>query len=522
VVKSGCFMPVQLVWFKKDLRVEDHAPLAQAVQQGPVLALYVYEPQLWQQDDAALCHAEFLATCLDNLQSSLRALGGRLLLVQGEMIEVLQTLHQNRGVVQLWSHEETGNGWSFERDKAVGRWCQANGIPWQELPQNGVIRRLKSRDQWASQWRKRMQVPLVPALTHITFVKELNTAGLSVVPAPLPQAFLPQRKLEETGAKKQIQAGGRTEALSLLHSFLNERGLPYSKAMASPISAETHCSRLSPHLAFGTLSMKEVVQATWQQHAIVKDKPNSLTWQRALTSFEKRLAWHCHFIQKLESEPALEFHPMCRAYEPLIPQAAELNKEHFEAWATGQTGLPMVDACMRMLLKTGWINFRMRAFLSSIACHHLALPWRPVALHLARHFVDYEPGIHYSQIQMQAGLTGINALRIYSPVKQQLDQDPTGAFVRQYVPELEAVPLEHLHEPHLLPPLFAMMSGFKAGLTYPQPIVEPKQAYNDAKARLYAIRQQPAIKAEAKLVYEKHGSRKKQSFKKPTSQEAFS
>ena len=96
---------------------------------------------------------------------------------------------------------------------------------------------------------------------------------------------------------------------------------------------------------------------------------------------------------------------------------------------------------MRYLNKYGWINFRMRAMLVSFATQNLWLHWKPVALHLGRQFTDYEPGIHYSQVQMQAGTTGINAPRIYNPVKQSADQDPNGAFIREHVPELKKIAL---------------------------------------------------------------------------------
>ena len=228
-------------------------------------------------------------------------------------------------------------------------------------------------------------------------------------------------------------------------------------------------------------------------------------WPRALQGFEERLHWHCHFIQKLESQPDLEF----RELHPLTavdPSSADSN--WLVAWCEGRTGLPFVDACMRALIATGWINFRMRAMLMSVASHHLELPWRTTGLHLARLFLDYEPGIHWSQCQMQSGTTGINTIRIYNPIKQGQDHDPQGLFLRRWLPELAAVPLLHLHEPWTLPASSAQRLVFRLGLDYPQPIVDPAVAARAARERLWARRQGQAFRELADGIQQKHGSRR--------------
>jgi deoxyribodipyrimidine photo-lyase len=209
-------------------------------------------------------------------------------------------------------------------------------------------------------------------------------------------------------------------------------------------------------------------------------------------------------MQKLEDEPRLEFENMARAYDGLREEG--FDEEKFAAWCEGRTGYPMVDACMRALHETGWINFRMRAMLMSFASYHLWLHWRPTALFLARHFLDYEPGIHYPQAQMQSGVTGINAVRIYSPTKQVADQDPDGHFLKVWLPELEGVPPEHLAEPHRMTMDERRKFG---GQDYPAPIVDHARAVAEARRRISAIRRSAPAREEAERIYARHGSRKR-------------
>jgi deoxyribodipyrimidine photo-lyase len=270
--------------------------------------------------------------------------------------------------------------------------------------------------------------------------------------------------------------------------------------MSSPVTAFDSCSRLSAHLAFGTLSVREVFHACQQRHTELLQQPaeHRGTWLSALRSFSGRLRWHCHFIQKLEDDPRIEFENMHPAYNGLREDS--FNTAYFEAWQHGRTGYPMVDACMRALTATGWLNFRMRAMLMSFASYHLWLHWREPALHLARLFTDYEPGIHYSQAQMQSGTTGMNAIRIYNPIKQGLDQDPNGDFIRQWIPELRHIASPIIHTPWQVPHL---LNG------YPLPIVEESVARKAAAAQLYGLRKNnPTHREATQVLLQKHGSRK--------------
>jgi deoxyribodipyrimidine photo-lyase len=491
----------EIVWFKRDLRVEDHAPLALAAARGPVFPLYVLEPDLAVQPDASAQHAAFARECLSELDGALRARGVRLRVVTGTMPGVLDALLANLGRVRLWSHEETGNGASFARDRRVRAWCRIVGVEWTELPGNGVVRGLRDRDGWSAEWDRRMSNPVVAAPGRIT-----PALGCDPHEAPLQCSTL--EVLSAGTDKGERQRGGRLCGVSLLESFLAGRGTHYRTAMSSPLSAEDECSRLSPHLAFGTISVRETAQALWTRRSMLQALDPSLRpglLLASLRSFESRLHWHCHFIQKLESEPRIEYENLHRGYDGLREPGTSPGR--LEAWRRGETGYPFVDACMRKLAATGWINFRMRAMLVSFASYQLWLHWREPALHLAREFLDYEPGIHYPQVQMQSGTTGINTVRIYNPVKQARDQDPRGDFVRRWIPELASVPADWLFEPWTMPPAVQMQFGVRIGVDYPGPVVDLETSTRAARDRMHAVRSQAAVREQALAVYVRHGSR---------------
>jgi deoxyribodipyrimidine photo-lyase len=486
-------MGYRVVWFKRDLRLADHAPLAEAARQGRVLCLYVIEPSLWVQPDAATAHYHFVLESLQALDAELRRHGGQLWTVVGEVVEVLDRLHHVAPFEAIHAHEETGNAHTYARDLAVGRWCRAHGVGWHEWPQFGVVRRLRHRREWQAQWEARMSAPqqALPAL----WFEPPPWPGDAPPPASalgLPACDAPLR-----------QRGGRPRALAVLDDFLHARSSRYRGGISSPLTAPSTCSRLSPYLAQGCLSLREVVQAT---RATLAALPADAQRQRlGLQAFHSRLYWHCHFIQKLESEPELEWRNLHRGYDGLREDA--WNAEHFAALQAGRTGWPLVDACIAMLRQTGWINFRMRAMLVSVAAYPLWLHWREVGLWLARLFLDYEPGIHWSQMQMQSGTTGINATRVYNPIKQARDHDPQGHFVRRWLPALRRVPDAWLFEPWRMPAAVQARIGVRVGHDIAVPLVDWETASRLAKARLHERRAQPEIQRHNAAIVERHGSR---------------
>lgn len=502
--------PLFIVWFKKDLRWHDHAALSNAAAWaaacgGAVLPLWVYEPAMWQQSDMAPQHSSFANECLRDLDAWIKqhsAGQSQLCRLHGDMPDVLATLQAQLGAFMLVSTEETGNAWSYSRDLAVAQWCKTNAVEWREFPSNGVVRRLLSqgggRNRWTQHRMQRLQADILPAPIQVRWAAAQTLVGLKTC------FEMTASDLQISGADKpNRKRGGRLSALDELHTFLAQRGRTYRFDMSSPVTAPESCSRISAQLAWGTLSIRECMHAVAHRRAELQamtaaERPDGFL--ASLKSFESRLHWHCHFIQKLESEPAIELRNVNRGFDNLRNEGELTIEENarLAAWVEGRTGYPFIDACMRSLNATGWINFRMRAMLVSFGAYQLWLHWRHLGTHLAQQFTDYEPGIHWSQCQMQSGVTGINTIRIYSPTKQSHDQDPTGVFIRQWVPELVNVAPEFIHEPWLM----AQPPG-----AYPAPIVDLKAATLAAKEKIYGKKAEKVVQTESARVYEKHGSR---------------
>ena len=470
---------IDIVWFKKDLRTLDNKSLEFASNSdNPTLFIYIIEPSVTDSPDCDKRHSRFIYESLIDMEKRLRKFSLDLNYINCEALEFFEEISKKYNINNVLSYQEIGNNLTYSRDKIIANFFHSNNINWIQNKTNGIIRGLKSRKNWKKKWIDEMKSEIV--------ISDLDSINKQKVKIPSTIKLLNLRYI----AKKKFQPGGETYAWMYVKSFLKSRHIGYTKNISRPNESRITCSRLSPYLAYGNLSSRQIYQFF-----------NRSSKNRDITNFLSRLQWRCHFMQKFDDEPEMEFNNINKAYDTI---RNNYDENLLIKWKEGLTGIPIIDACMRCLDQTGYLNFRMRAMIVSFAAFNLWQDWKNFSHHLAKKFLDYEPGIHYSQIQMQSAVTGINTVRIYNPVKNSIDLDPKGEFIKKWLPELSNIPAENIHQPWKMTLIEQQMYDFQIGKDYPNPIVDIDLSRKEASNKIWEIKKTAKSKYFGKKILNKH------------------
>jgi deoxyribodipyrimidine photo-lyase len=480
------------IWLiKRDFRLFDNQPLTTAVSESAeVLPVYCFETLVYEGPDWGRFHSYACKSALTALRKNLRHHQSDLYICHGDLLQQLEGLQKTYNFSVIYAHQETGLHHTLMRDKALALWCKSNQVAFREYKTNGVVRNLSSRDNWEREFKQYIQQPILSIPKELSLSQSTKDVAKKTV-------FPTDTVLKIVGFKKKLPNITEGNAHKTLKEFLTLTGSSYRGGISSMNTAPSRCSRLSYDLAWGTLSLRTAIKMTEARQVAAKQLNLDIKWEGSLRAFKSRLYWHSHFIQKLETQVEMEFVPQNSIYVDTLPvcEGEELAKR-LRAWKSGTTGFPSIDAAIRYYQKYGWLNFRSRAMIVSFACHALRIPWQIIVYELAVFMMDYVPGIHVPQVQMQAGVTGTNVIRVYSPTKQMIEKDPDAIFIHSQIPELKAFTAAEIFS-------FEEKTLGK----YPRPIIDFKQETKIMKDVLYGLKKTPEAKAESRRVYQLHGSR---------------
>ena len=473
-----------LVWFRQDLRLTDNPALMAALDRGqPVIPVYVFAPDEeapWAPGGASRW---WLHQSLQRLSEALAAAGSRLILRQGsDALSELSNLAAEAGATQVFWNRRYEPA-VIARDQRVKTALTANGLetascngsllyePWEVRNKSA-----KPFQVFTPFWRHYLSLPEPPA--------PRPTPTVLTAPDQWPQSasladlqLLPQ--IDWTTGMQVAWTPGSDTAHALLHEFLHETLDDYKTIRDRPDLPGT--SRMSPYLHFGEISPREIFHAV-RDFGLARGQHT--TWRES--HFLTEVGWREFAYHLLFHYPHTTAAPLRDSYARFPWKS---SPENLRAWQRGQTGYPLVDAGMRQLWQSGWMHNRVRMVAASFLVKHLLLPWTAGAAWFWDTLVDADLASNTMGWQWVAG-SGADAapyFRIFNPTTQATRFDPDGAYVRHWVPELERLPPQWIHEPWAAPAQVLRDAGVELGKSYPVRIVDHDQARGEALTALKSL-----------------------------------
>lgn len=468
-------MSLAIWWVRRDLRLADNPALHAAHQHGAVLPLFIIDPALQASPWFSPRRWAFLLASLHTLHADLLSRGSRLLIRTGNPRTILAELLAETGATAIYAQADA-SPYATNRDTDLARTLPltlTSGLTVQPI---GSV--LKDDGQpytvftpYSRRWKSRpTPTPddLLPAPPHLTTPPTPLGDLLPPVPATVDLTPFPPSEAE---AQRRLTAF----LANAIYTYHHQRDLP----------AEPGTALLSPYFRFGLLSARQAAVAAYQAMRTaptVAARDSADTWLTELIwrEFYTDILYHYPHVRRTSFRPDWQHIPWRDA------------PAEFEAWATGHTGYPIVDAAMRQLLTLGWMHNRARMIVASFLVKDLLIDWRRGEQHFMHHLLDGDPAANNGGWQWAAG-TGTDAapyFRIFNPVSQSTKFDPAGHYIRRWAPELAPVPNRYIHAPWEMPPDVQHMVGVIIGHTYPAPIVDHAfarqrtlAAYAESKAK---------------------------------------
>ncbi|MFN7572263.1 MAG: cryptochrome/photolyase family protein [Betaproteobacteria bacterium] len=475
-------MDSALVWFRRDLRLADHAALYHALKNARrVFCAFVFDrailDPLLAEGSNADRRVEFIRGAVVELDAALRARGSGLIVRHAPAADAIPQLAAELGVAAVFANHDD-DPYALARDAQVAARLAADGRRWQSFKDHVIFERSEVLTAggtpfsvftpYKNAWLKKL-TPFYLAAYPV----ERYAASLAAPPAPMPLPRLDEigfapTNLRALGIVPGEAGGGRLFAdfLIRIDGYAQARDYP---AVKGP-------SYLSVHLRFGTVSIRALARAAWERAQA--GSAGAATWL-------SELVWRDFYHQILHHHPQVAERAFKPAYDRIV---WDNDPALFAAWCDGRTGYPLVDSAMAQLNQTGYMHNRLRMVVASFLTKDLGIDWRWGERYFAQQLIDFDLAANNGGWQWAAS-SGCDAqpyFRIFNPVAQSLRFDPEGKFIKRYLPQLAGFTANEIHAPWEVPPLRQQAAGCVVGSDYPLPIVDHAQARARTLAR-YAV-----------------------------------